>query len=278
MSVNAVVGPFRGLFCMDMKKWLLILLCLFLVPALADVYKWEDKDGNIHYSDRAPEEGVEPIELPKGVYYTPPSLPDTGTGEEEEEEGEAEDRYLNLAIDKPEMNETIYSNEGTVAVKFTLTPGPVEGDEFQVILDGQRIGERGSTTSVKLDNIDRGSHTVKVQVFSDGDVKATSQSVVFHLRRESLETESGSSGDNTEAFVPDFTADKPTGDEYDDTETPDYDDGIPKDEDQSDYTTADPSDPDKTVYDSGTKKIPTVKGGTQFKAGSTYTPSYNQKK
>jgi hypothetical protein len=261
---------------MDMKKWLSLLLCLILSPALAEVYKWEDKDGGIHYSDRSPEEGVEPIELPKGVYYTPTPLPETGA--EEEEEQESEDRYLDLSIDKPEMNETIYSNEGTVKVKFTLTPGPVEGDEFQVFLDGQKIGKRGSTTSVKLDNVDRGSHTVKVQVFSDGDAKATSQSVVFHLRRESLETESGSSGDNTEAFTPDYTPDATSSEDYDSTESADYDDGIPKDEDQSEYTTVDPDDASKTVYDSATKKIPTVKGGAQFKSGSTYTPNYNQKK
>jgi hypothetical protein len=260
-----------------MKKWLFLLFCLFLSSAPADVYKWVDEDGNIHYSDRSPQDGAEAMELPKGMYYTPPPLPtrsaDRADAEQPEQEG-----YGELVITQPEMNETIRNNEGLVRVVYNLEPGLVAGDQFKLILDGQELQDRVTDTSVVLNNIERGSHTLKVQVVNGGVVMATSQSVVFHLRKESVfDTSGDSGGDNSQAYTPDYDADAPTGDEYDATETPDYDDGIPEATDGSNFSNVDPNDSSRTVYDSATTPIPSVPGG-QFNAGSSYTPNYNQAK
>jgi hypothetical protein len=255
---------------MVMKKWLFLLSCLVLSPVPADVYKWVDEDGNTHYSDHSPQEGAEAVELPEGMYYTPPPLPETQASGQASPADEQEG-YGELVITRPEMNETVRNNEGLVRVVYNIEPGLAEGDKFKIILDGQELQNRVTDSMVVLSNLERGSHTVKVQVVNGGVVRATSQSVVFHLRKESVYDSSGTSdADNTDAYTPDYDSDAAADDEYDATETPDYG------EESADYSNVDPDDSSKTVYDSATTKIPSTKGG--FNAGSSYTPNYNQSK
>jgi hypothetical protein len=251
-----------------MKNWLFFLFCLILSPASADVYKWVDEDGNIHYSDQSPEEGAEPVELPEGVYYTPPPLPEGSEVDLEEETTSQPGAvgYGELVITRPAMNEVIRSNEGIVTVEYTIEPELVAGDEFKIILDGLKHKDSVTGTTVVLSDLNRGSHTLKVQVLRGGVALATSKSVIFHLLKESIIDPGSTSGvDNSEAFVPDYSADKPTGKEFDATETPDY--GA----EAADYS-------GESAYDPATTKIPKAEGGTQYKAGDTYTPNYNQKK
>lgn len=41
-----------------------VLLCAALPAAAADVYRWTDKEGKVHYSDTPPNPAVKPIDLP----------------------------------------------------------------------------------------------------------------------------------------------------------------------------------------------------------------------
>lgn len=47
------------------------LLCAVLPAAAADVYRWTDKDGKVHYSDTPPNPAVKPIDLPNARPGTP---------------------------------------------------------------------------------------------------------------------------------------------------------------------------------------------------------------
>ena len=59
--------------------WLAATLTLVALPALADVYKWLDVQGNIHYSDRPPPADAKllSVEAARGIVscllYTSPS-------------------------------------------------------------------------------------------------------------------------------------------------------------------------------------------------------------
>ena len=49
-----------------MKSWLLFpVLMLACVAAQADLYRWVDADGSVHYSDRLPPAGVKQVETKK---------------------------------------------------------------------------------------------------------------------------------------------------------------------------------------------------------------------
>ena len=54
---------------MMLSKLFTTMLLLVAIPCLAEVYKWKDADGNVHYSESAPAEAteIETIKLPKAV-------------------------------------------------------------------------------------------------------------------------------------------------------------------------------------------------------------------
>ena len=263
-----------------MKKWLPLLLCFLIPSAFAGLYKWVDADGNVHYTDHPPPQGAEEVTLPPTVTYKPTSIP----AESAPTEPGAKEvvPYQGLTISTPKMNETIRSNTGEVSVQFSLTPnGLNKGDKFRLMVDGKALEQEFTQPQVVLRNVDRGSHTVQVHaVNAAGQVEISSQSVIFHLRRESeLSSSSSSSSDNSEAYTPGYAQD-PNADkssEYKNTGTPNYDKGIPQHPNGSDYSpdVTDPADSRDTVYDPTYRD--TSSSGKGFKPGSSYTPNYNQK-
>ncbi len=233
---------------MGMKKCLPLLTCLLLSVASADVYKWSDEDGNVHYSDRSPEEGMKQMELPKSVVYTPPRLPSTGSRSAARESPTA--KYASLAISRPEMNETVHSNEGIVQIEYDLAPALKPGDKYRLLLDGKRIQDLTTQSSVSLHNVDRGSHTIVVQVMREGAVIIASKSVIFHLWKASSNDE-----DTGSAEKGDDSGD--SGYEHDYSSSSSTYSGIPKD--SSSFKAGDSSYGGKNPFKSST---------------STYAPSY----
>jgi hypothetical protein len=63
-----------------MTRYLTLALCLVALPATAELYKWTDESGKVHYSDQPPPASVkkaETIKAPKPVVAAPP--PAAGT-------------------------------------------------------------------------------------------------------------------------------------------------------------------------------------------------------
>jgi len=42
---------------------ILVLCCLVVLPVSAEVYKWTDAQGRVHYGDRAPDQDVKPMDI-----------------------------------------------------------------------------------------------------------------------------------------------------------------------------------------------------------------------
>jgi single-stranded DNA-binding protein len=266
---------------MNMDKWLPILLCFCVTAVSAEMYKWEDEDGNIHYTDQQPDQQAEELSLPPINSYTAPPIPPSAQQVSENVDVETEPvgappvTYEKLVITSPEMNETIRNSDGTVSVAYTLTPGGLmPGHQFQLMLDG-RVKRDATTT---LESVDRGSHTVKVQIVdANGIVQLSSQSVIFHLHREAdgkETTDATKPDDNTDSYTPSDDADH----------SADENDGIVQHGDESDF---DPGTKYDSSFDPGTKFDPENAGHSSSSSPSsttftppagTYTPNYNQKK
>jgi hypothetical protein len=279
---------------MDMDKWLPTLLCFCVFAASAEMYKWEDADGNIHYTDQPPTEQAEKLSLPPINSYTPPEQRVEEQDMAEILPDEAPDLenivYEKLTITSPKMNETIRNSDGTVPVAYTLTPGGAlkQGHQYQLMLDG-RV-EKGATST--LSNVDRGSHTIKVQIVNAaGVIQISSQAVIFHLHREAdgkETTDSTTPDDNTEAYTPgsddadhsaeddDGIVQDPDGSSYDPTNITDPDDERDSvfDPTTSGHGAGTSYDPENSGYGSGTSPSP----GTFNAPSGTYTPNYNQKR
>ena len=165
------------------------MLTLGLVATLSvaatplTVYKNVQPDGTIVYSDK-PDEGAKELKLPEIQIYTPPPLPE---GDDRAANGGAAGftGYESFAISSPANDETVRDNGGSVSIALTLKPSLQSGHVVDIRMDGASIG-RGSSTSITLTNVDRGSHTVQAAVLDgDGAEVARTDSVTFHLKRAS---------------------------------------------------------------------------------------------
>lgn len=160
-------------------------IALIMVPALASagVYKWVDANGAVHFSD-VPQEGAEEVHIAPPQTYSAPSLPPI-TPRSEVLEAPAEYSEFSLAIPEPDAN--IWGDVGVVDVSFTSEPSlQIErGHKLVVLVDGQPR-PAVTTSSVTLENVERGSHQLQGQIVDSlGKVIIASQSITVHVHRQS---------------------------------------------------------------------------------------------
>ncbi len=92
--------------------------------------------------------------------------------------------YSSLNINYPNHDESIRANNGELEAKFTLTPSlqAHQGHQYEYLLDGKSVLKSNKPQTLK--NIDRGSHTLVIQVIDQNNkVLIHSGSVTFHLKR-----------------------------------------------------------------------------------------------
>ncbi len=89
-----------------------------------------------------------------------------------------------VGIVSPQNKETVHDNRGRIAVSVELGHEAGMPGKFglQALVDGRAVGEVQKADSFTLHGIDRGTHTLQVQLLGrDGEVLATSRSVEFHM-------------------------------------------------------------------------------------------------
>lgn len=96
--------------------------------------------------------------------------------------------YTAIEIARPEAEETIHDNAGTVEVALSLSP-PLQaefGHRVKVFLDGVALPETRTESGFTLTEIDRGAHTLQAAVVdSAGHALITSAPVTFYMWRAS---------------------------------------------------------------------------------------------
>lgn len=96
--------------------------------------------------------------------------------------------YSQLAIIKPSHDGIVRDNTGNVEIKIAITPElyTVHGHQLVLYLDDIRVAH-GSSPTLQLTNIDRGTHTLKAQIETvQGGLVQAAPSVHFHLQRYRL--------------------------------------------------------------------------------------------
>ena len=180
-----------------MKVIVLLFLALLVSQAPAEIYKWVDAEGNVHYSDEPLGPGAKRMRrLPELSTYRPPPLPSKPSSREEIQEAAPREKasektaqvprpgYDMLKIVSPEDEGTVRSSPGEVPVFVALSPVLREGDFLGVILDGKLLPERHASTVIRLHNVDRGAHKLAVAVFGkDGKKLLQSDTRTFYLHR-----------------------------------------------------------------------------------------------
>jgi hypothetical protein len=161
------------------------LMLLVAVPAAAQMYKWVDRNGVTHYSDR-PAPGAERIEIQPAQTFSAPRPSTPARGARAGADPNQPFRYDNCAISSP-ANDEVFLNVQRVSASWQFTPALRPGDTVRVVLDGQLVpGLTESAQSVTFDPIVRGTHTLQITALDEEGRTACESSVTFHVRQPSL--------------------------------------------------------------------------------------------
>ena len=176
----------------------IILICLGIVvlnPAVAaELYRWVDDQGRIHYSDR-PAEGAEVVKLDTGPSTPPPAAParapaaSTRPAPPRPEPGaDTFVAYTSVGVLSPQQDQVLWNIGGQLTVRVGVQPQLQETHRIVVRYDGRPVEDWPfGATSHQLSDVYRGTHTVSATVTdAGGNVLLSSQPVTFHVKQTSV--------------------------------------------------------------------------------------------
>ena len=167
-----------------MRNLLFCSLMLLALPALAQVYTYIDAEGNRVFTDKPRSGDAERVELAPSN-----SMPTTQTQTAPviEAPPEPSQRYSLLRILVPQPDATIRDSAGNLIVSVNSEPKLFPQHSYRLLLDGKQMGEVGSSPVFPLENIDRGTHQLAVEIIDQqGRIIERTPSQPFHLLRISL--------------------------------------------------------------------------------------------
>lgn len=167
-----------------------MLLCLLLCTpsAWAEVYKWVDEKGVVHYTDKPPTDNSKPADLPPLQTYKGGEVPKLKPSAVEAKPKPAPPKgLLDLVILEPAAEETLRDNEGNVAVSVGVAPGMPPGHRVVYYMDGVPQALPTEALSYVITNVERGTHTVAASVVdATGQEVAAAPPVTFHMQATSI--------------------------------------------------------------------------------------------
>ena len=169
-------------------RYLVIFLVLFTGVAQAEIYRSTTADGEVVFSDQ-PGPGAEQMQLPElSTYKSPPVSTRAPTGSAEQKQP-PKSLYQNMVFTAPEDDATVRNNLGALTASVSLQPVLKTrlGHRIQFYLDDAPHGKPVAGTTVSFTDLNRGSHLLSASVVdAQGDTVISTDTVVFHMHRESV--------------------------------------------------------------------------------------------
>lgn len=165
-----------------MRALLACLLISLALPATAQIYKYTDARGNTVFTDQPPEgQAAQSVELTptNSVDMQLPRLPTPEASAPEP----STPPYKTLQLTDIPSTEAIRANNGSFTVGVQIEPRLAPGHRLRLLLDGKPHGEPSNVPRLQLNNIDRGEHSLAVEVLSGEQSLQQSQTVTFTVQR-----------------------------------------------------------------------------------------------
>ncbi len=166
-------------------------LTLSLAAQPQEIYRWIDKDGQVHYADQPGAPNAERVILadPNG-YESEPSFGDNAPVGSAPEDPDADQAapYESLAIVQPTPDQVFFGADAMIVVAAELD-GTLRPDHTVVFFVNGNRRPAGSGLALELQGLDRGSHFLRAAILDqNGDPVITSQQITFHVREPSINT------------------------------------------------------------------------------------------
>lgn len=166
------------------------LICLCgtfssMTAATTKIYHWVDENGKSHYSDTAAIGAAEIQVVNKNIVRSENLQPAPTTTPKNTAAVKAEPAIIYQAeIISPENDSPLRSNDGSIDIQVKTTPEKSPTQKLQLFLDGKVLGSPQISSTIRAENIDRGTHQIQVQLLDEsGKVLARTQVVTVHLQR-----------------------------------------------------------------------------------------------
>lgn len=167
--------------------WTTTLLLLMVTNTVnATIYSWEDEHGVVHFSDRPTNPNAQEYQLDVIQVKTSQEVKQTTT------QASAEDQSskpllppATVSIISPIHDQTIRNNEGNIRVTAVANHPLTAQTQAQLLLDGKAYLTPQQTLTWQLENINRGTHQIQIQLIKNGKVIASSENITVYLHRAS---------------------------------------------------------------------------------------------
>lgn len=167
-----------------MRNLLFCSLMLLALPAFAQVYTYIDAEGNRVFTDKPRSGDAERVELAPS--NSMPTI-QTQAAPVTEAPPEPAQRYSLLRILVPQPDATIRDSAGNLIVSVNSEPKLFPQHSYRLLLDGVQVGEVGTSPVFPLENIDRGTHQLAVEIIDQqGRIIERTPPQPFHMLRISL--------------------------------------------------------------------------------------------
>jgi hypothetical protein len=163
-----------------MKKTIFLILIMLPFVVWADIYMWNDKNGVAHFSE-TPVPGAQRAQLENIQTYAAPILP---VDKAPNSTANIKPNYKDLRIIQPADQQTILNNkQGDITIKIAVQPKLQNNHKFQLLLDGKVLLVQKQAV-FKLNNIDRGTHTLQMQVIDkQNKILINSSAITIYVQR-----------------------------------------------------------------------------------------------
>lgn len=147
----------------------LMAISLSSLAGSTKLYKYVDKNGNVHYSDE-PRKGAKQIQvedIPTIKMKTPDYKPMV-LGETEEErqiKKSLEENIYKIKLTEPTNEGVVRNNAGIVNLKATISPQLDKAHTVRFFLDGSPVSTDPKALSVTVENVTYGEHSAYMVVF-----------------------------------------------------------------------------------------------------------------
>ena len=169
-----------------MRQCLALLLLVLALPAAAQIYKYTDANGNTAYSNQPPNgTPAETVELPplNSVPTVAPSPSGTSAPQNQSQTQQTAAAYTVLELTDLPDGEALRANNGSFTVGVAIQPRLQSGHLLQLVIDGKPYGQPTNIPRLQVMELDRGEHSLSVQVLQGAQLVQQSQTITLTVQR-----------------------------------------------------------------------------------------------